>query len=64
MQEKNYDLENRFVDFAARIVDIVEALPKTRAGNYIEGQLIRSGCQLYSMEKLRRQNQEMILFTK
>jgi four helix bundle protein len=43
MSEKNYDLENRFTDFAARIIDIVETLPKTRAGNYIAGQLIRCG---------------------
>lgn len=43
MADKVYDLEDRFVEFAARIVDVVEALPKTRAGNYVAGQLIRCG---------------------
>jgi four helix bundle protein len=43
MLEKRYDLEDRLVNFSARIIDLVEALPKTRAGNYISGQLIRCG---------------------
>jgi four helix bundle protein len=37
-----YDIENRLVDFTCRMIDVVEALPNTRAGNYIAGQLIRS----------------------
>lgn len=43
MADRKYDLEDRFVDFASRIVDVVEALPDTRAGNYIAGQLVRCG---------------------
>src|ERR1700675_1183513 len=43
MAEKKYDLEDRFVEFVSRVVEVVEALPKTRAGNYIAGQLIRCG---------------------
>ena len=43
MTQKKFDLEDRFVEFAGRIVDVVETLPKTRAGNYIGGQLIRCG---------------------
>lgn len=42
MKERKYDLEDRFVDFTCRMIDVVEALPNTRAGNYIAGQLIRS----------------------
>ena len=42
MEVKKYDLEDRFVNYTCRIIDVVEALPKTRAGNYISGQLIRS----------------------
>jgi len=38
-----YDLEERLIDFAVIITDIVEALPNTRLGNYIAGQLVRSG---------------------
>ncbi len=42
MQNRIYDLEERFVDYTCRMIDVVEALPITRAGNYIAGQLIRS----------------------
>jgi four helix bundle protein len=37
-----YDLEDRLVDFTCRMIDVIEALPKTRGGNYMAGQLIRS----------------------
>lgn len=43
MEKGKFDLEDRFVDFTCRMIDVVEALPNTRAGNYIAGQLIRSG---------------------
>jgi four helix bundle protein len=42
-ENKTYDLEMRLIDFAERIIRIAEALPKSRAGNHIAGQLIRSG---------------------
>ena len=42
MDKRKFDLEDRFVDYTCRMIDVVEALPKTRAGNYIAGQLIRS----------------------
>ena len=42
MQNRKYDLEDRFVDYTCRMIDVVEKLPDTRAGNYIAGQLIRS----------------------
>ena len=41
MNNKEYDLEDRFVEFTCRMIDVVEALPNTRSGNYIAGQLIR-----------------------
>ena len=40
--EKIYDLEDRFVVCTCQMIDVVEALPKTRSGNYMAGQLIRS----------------------
>lgn len=43
MPEKIFDLEERLVEFSCRIIEVVEALPNTRAGNYISGQLIRCG---------------------
>ena len=42
MVTKIYDLEDRFVDFTCRMIDVVESLPNNRAGNYIAGQLIRA----------------------
>ncbi len=42
-QEKKYDLENRLIDFAVRIIKLVESLPKSPVGNHIAGQLLRSG---------------------
>src|ERR1700759_1791891 len=44
MTNNKYDLEERLIDFAVTISDITEALPNTRIGNYIAGQLVRSGC--------------------
>lgn len=41
--EKKYDLEKRLIDFAVRIIDLIEALPNTRAGNHVAGQLVRCG---------------------
>jgi len=38
----NFDLEDRFVDFACRMTEVVEALPNSRSGNYIAAQLVRS----------------------
>ena len=42
-EKAKYDLEERLIQFALLIIDIVEMLPNTRAGNHIAGQLIRSG---------------------
>ena len=42
MANNIYDLEDRFVDFTCRMIDVVENLPNNRAGNYIAGQLIRA----------------------
>jgi four helix bundle protein len=39
---QKFDLEDRLVDYTIRMIEVVEALPKTRAGNYIAGQLIRA----------------------
>ncbi|HHT9123998.1 MAG TPA: four helix bundle protein [Candidatus Wunengus sp. YC63] len=38
-----FDLEERLIDFAVRIIRTSESLPKTKAGNHIAGQLIRCG---------------------
>ena len=41
--EQPQDLENRLIDFAVQIINVIEALPNTKAGNHIAGQLVRSG---------------------
>ena len=40
---KTFDLEDRLIDFAVRIIRIAESLPKSRIGSHIAGQLVRSG---------------------
>ena len=40
---KEFNLEDRLIDFAVRILHVAESLPKTKAGNHIAGQLIRCG---------------------
>jgi four helix bundle protein len=42
MANLKFDLEDRFVDFTCRMIDVVESLPNKRAGIYIAGQLIKS----------------------
>jgi four helix bundle protein len=40
---RGYDPEDRLIGFGVRIIRLAEALSKTRAGNHIGGQIIRSG---------------------
>jgi len=40
---KEFDLENRLIDFSVRIIRVAGSLPKTKVGNHIAGQLVRSG---------------------
>ena len=43
VEERKYDLLERLIDFGSRVLDVAEALPNTRVGNHIAGQLIRCG---------------------
>lgn len=40
---RRYDLADRLVEFAVRVITVVEALPDTRAAKHLAGQLVRSG---------------------
>src|SRR5438045_4307216 len=40
---RNYDLEERLLNFTADIVSLADTLPSTKAGNHIAGQLLRCG---------------------
>jgi len=42
-ENSGFDLEDRLIDFAVRIIRTTESLPKTKVGKHIAGQLIRSG---------------------
>ncbi len=40
---RQYDLENRLIDYAVSIIQLVDSLPKTKSANHLGGQLLRSG---------------------
>ncbi len=41
--KEGFDLQDRIIDFAVRVMNLVEALPANRIGNHVAGQLLRSG---------------------
>lgn len=43
-----FDLEERLLEFSARIVRLAEKLPKTDAGRHVGNQLLRSGTSPYA----------------
>ncbi len=42
-KERSYDLQDRQVDFAVRIIKLSETLPDTKAGKHVSTQILRSG---------------------
>jgi len=42
-ENRIFDLEERLIDFAVRVIRLAESLPKIKLGNHIAGQLIRCG---------------------
>jgi len=40
---RSFDLEERLLDFAARIIRFVEALPASQTGKHVANQVLRSG---------------------
>lgn len=43
LRASQYDLEERLLVYAARVVQLVETLPQTRSGHHLGNQLLRSG---------------------
>ena len=39
----NFDLEERLINFLVLVIDIVNDMSHTKAGNHLSGQLVRSG---------------------
>jgi four helix bundle protein len=42
-KSKKYDLSERLIEFAVRIIELVERLPRTLAGRHVGGELLRCG---------------------
>ncbi len=40
---KKFDLQERFIDYAVRIINLSEQLPKSNTGKHIATQILRSG---------------------
>ena len=47
MIKKKYDLEERLLEYAAKIIKLVEQLPNTKAGHHVASQLLKSGTSPY-----------------
>jgi four helix bundle protein len=41
--ERQYDLQDRLIDYAVRIIKLSEVLPETKAGRHVSSQILRSG---------------------
>ncbi len=42
-KEKKFDLQERLIDYAVRIINVSEQLPETKAGKHISTQILKSG---------------------
>ena len=42
-KEREFDLQERLIDYAVRIISLSEALPETKAGKHVSSQILRSG---------------------
>ncbi len=42
-EQRKFDLEERLINVAVRIIAVVEALPRTQAGTHFASQLVRCG---------------------
>jgi hypothetical protein len=65
MKKYKYDLEQRLLEYSARVIKVVESLPATRVGNHIAEQFYTVGLRhILIMEKHKQQNPARILFIK
>ena len=47
-EPRKYDLEERLLEFSARIIRLSEKLPRTDAGRHVGNQVLRSGTSPYA----------------
>jgi len=43
MEGREFDLQDRLIDFAVRVIRLSEALPESKAGQHVGFQILRSG---------------------
>lgn len=43
MKDRKFDLQDRMIDFAVRIIKLAEALPESKAGQHVGFQILKSG---------------------
>ncbi len=43
MKDRAYDLQERLITYAVRVIRIAEVLPKTPIGHHVRNQMLRSG---------------------
>jgi four helix bundle protein len=41
--DRQYNLQDRLIDYAVRIIRLSESLPETKAGKHVSSQILRSG---------------------
>ena len=41
--QKKFDLQERLIDYAVRIIHVSEQLPDTKAGKHVSSQILKSG---------------------
>ncbi len=46
-ETRKYDLDERLLEYSASVIRLVEDMAKTKAGNHVGGQLLRSGTSPY-----------------
>lgn len=47
MKEPSFDLEDRLLDYAVRVIRVTEKMSRSRAGRYVADQLLRAGTSPY-----------------
>ncbi len=43
IKEGSFDLKDRLIEYAVRIIRLSEALPSSKAGSHVAAQILRSG---------------------
>jgi four helix bundle protein len=41
--DRKYDLQQRLIEYAVRIINLSESLPNSKPGNHVSSQILRSG---------------------